>query len=106
MQPITRYLITYSRFREKLSPFIPALAPRDFEDADALIDTEVALVHCICYVTARFLPGGREIQNALYPKVFRISKGKFPKDGNRDGNVSNMMALVILYCYANVSSPS
>ncbi len=99
-------LIFCARFREKLCPLIPALVSEDFEDSDTLIDTEVALVHCICYVTAKFLPGGTVIQEALYPNIFRIAEGKFPNDGKQNGNLSNVMALVILYCYADLSSPS
>ncbi|KAL2071835.1 hypothetical protein VTL71DRAFT_13070 [Oculimacula yallundae] len=93
-------------FCEKCMVFLPVLLAKDFEDADKLIDNELSLVYCICYVAARFLPDSAHIQEKLYPKVEAVSRGDFPDGHNRGKVLSHMKALLILCCYANISSPS
>lgn len=93
-------------FREKLLPHIPVLMTQDFQDADHLIETELPLVQCVCYVTARFLPGGRDIQRMLLPEVTELLKGNFTGGSHQLNEISTLKALVILYFYANRSSPS
>jgi hypothetical protein len=58
---LQRYLTRTFRFREKLLPHIPVLMTQDFQDTDYLIETELPLVYCVCYVIARFLPSGTNI---------------------------------------------
>ncbi|PVH80551.1 hypothetical protein DL98DRAFT_191516 [Cadophora sp. DSE1049] len=93
-------------FREKLVVFIPALSPKDFLDTERLIEKELSLVHCICYVTAKFLPGGENTQKKLHHKVSTITILDRFTVGDRDEEMSRMKALVILCCYAVVSSPN
>jgi hypothetical protein len=82
------------------------LPVQDFQDADHLIETDPPLVYCICYVTARFLPGGKQLREMLMPKIAQIMKGNFTSGRNSANEMSTLKALAILYTYANVSSPS
>jgi hypothetical protein len=79
---------------------------QDFQDTDHLIETELPLAYCVCYVTARFLPGGTDIQRMLLPKITQVLKGKFTRGSHQLNEISTLKALVILYFYANCSSPS
>jgi hypothetical protein len=93
------------RFREKLLPHIPVLISQDFQDVDHLIETELSLVYCVCYVTATFLPGGREIRRMLLPLVVQTLKGISTSRIHELNELSTLKALVILYYYTNCSSP-
>jgi len=88
------------RFREKLLPFMPVLRAEDFADVDHLIETKPPLAHCVCYVTAKFLPGGKEIRDILLPKVVQFLRGKVLDE------ISSLSALIALYAYADFPSPS
>lgn len=82
--------------------------PNEFEDPDFLIKNELPLVYCICYVTARYLPGGNEIRDKLLPEVVKVPKGVLEmQSGNAHADeLSTLKSLFILYLYADVTPPS
>ncbi|KFY80001.1 hypothetical protein V499_01081 [Pseudogymnoascus sp. VKM F-103] len=90
-------------FREKLLPFIPALLPKDFQDIGVLIETELSLAYSICYVTARFLPGGKAIQEILLPRLLQFLTRIVTSSGSRASEISTFKAVLILYVHANCS---
>jgi len=64
-------------------------------------------VYCICYVTARYLPGGREIREMLLPEISRFPREIFAprREGQPDDWVI-FKGLIVLYAYADLTPPS
>lgn len=62
----------------------------------------------MCYITARYLPGGKEIREALLPEVCQIPKDVYTaRLGNRhDDDLCLLKALIVLYAYADLTPPS
>jgi hypothetical protein len=81
------------------------LCPDDFEDIPSLIQKGGHLSDCICYVTARYLPGGKAIRKRLFPAISRILRTKFRELGrDDDDNLRALQALLVLYAYTDSTS--
>lgn len=94
-------------FCQRHLPFIPALHYEDYENMDSLIQNELPFVYCICYITARYLPGGREIREMLLPEITRYPREIFAP--RREGQVSDWIifkGLIVLFSYADLTPPS
>jgi hypothetical protein len=79
----------------------------DFADIDAVIDNELPLVYCICYVTARYLPGGKAIREKLLPEVTKIPASVFPTQPEPHmDEMSTLRALAVLICYSDMTPVS
>jgi hypothetical protein len=81
--------------------FIPILSPEDFDDISTMLRERKALVQCVCYVTARFVPGGSAIRDTLYRPVSELLLGTC--DTNRSTptqSLALLQALIVLYAYA------
>jgi|SRR6187402_74669 len=101
-------LIQIFRFCERHLPYIQVFRPEHFEDIDYLIDNELSFVYCICYVTARYLPGGKELREMLLPEVIRVPKAALTTQvgGRPVDDLSTLKALFILYVYSDLTPPS
>jgi hypothetical protein len=64
-----------------------------------LISTKKQLGHCICYVTARYIPGGEVTRAKLAPAVSAILREKnfLPKSDEEEWTM--LQALSVLYAY-------
>jgi hypothetical protein len=73
-----------------------------------LIDEELPFAQCICYVTARYLYGGKEIREALLPDVARIPKELFSRSrgGRQNDEMTILKALIVLYSYSDLTPPN
>jgi hypothetical protein len=81
--------------------FIPILGPEDFDDIPTMLRQRKALVQCVCYVTARFVPGGSAIRDKLYRPVSELLLGT--SDTLRSTptqSLALLQALIVLYAYA------
>ncbi|KAL2828548.1 hypothetical protein BJY01DRAFT_255347 [Aspergillus pseudoustus] len=102
--PSRDILDMFAMFREKLLPLIPALDPNDPLFADDLIETSPMVATCICYVTAKFLPGGRELRRALMPEI-RDMLGMGESNGLLE-DLPYMKILLVLFAHSKFNSPS
>lgn len=91
-----------------IESFIPVLYTEDFRDIDRLIDEELPFVQCVCYVTARYLHGGKEIRESLLPEVAKIPKELFShsRGGRQLDQMITLKALIVLYSYADLTPPT
>jgi hypothetical protein len=96
------------RFQQRHVPYIPVFRPEEFQDLDYIIDHEPRFAYAMCYVTARYLPGGKELREALLPEVSCIPKDVYTaKVGvNPEADLCLLKALVVLYSYADLNPPS
>jgi hypothetical protein len=95
------------RFCQRHLPFIPALHYEDYENADYLIDKELPFVYCICYVTARYLPGGKDIRELLLPEISQYPRRIFAATSETQlDDWINLKALIVLYAYSDLTPPS
>jgi hypothetical protein len=62
------------------------------------------LVQSICYVAAKFLPGGGDIRATLFPTISQYLKDLFIS--TQKSEFSILKALVILYTYADMPPSS
>ena len=88
-------------FQERILGFIPILGPEDFDDIPTMLKERKALVQCVCYVTARFVPGGSSIRDQLYGTVSELLLGS--SDTQRSTptqSLALLQALIVLYAYA------
>lgn len=94
-------------FCQRHLPYIPALQYEDWENVDSLIQKELPFVYCICYVTARYLPGGREIREMLLPEVTRYPREIFsPRHDGRVDDWIILKGLIVLFSYADLTPPT
>ncbi|UKZ61356.1 uncharacterized protein TrAtP1_002622 [Trichoderma atroviride] len=91
-------------FCTRLLPSIPILTKDDFESPDLLIEEELELVHSICYVTSRYLPGGLSTVQSVYPLVMRFVQERFAgASWSGKANIGHFRALVILYAFSEAA---
>lgn len=85
-------------FRKRLLSFIPVIAPEDL-DITQLLSIKRPLAHCICYVTARYIPGGESTRAQLAPTVGAILRDRnfLPKSDEEEWTL--LQALSVLYAY-------
>lgn len=97
-----------SLFHQRHVPYIPVLREEEFQDIDYIIDHEPKFAYAMCYVTARYLPGGKEIREALLPEVARIPKDVYTaKLGTcHDDDLCLLKALIVISSYADLTPPS
>jgi len=95
-------------FTQRHLPFICVFRPKDFEDTDYLIDNYLQVVYCICFVTARYLPGGKEMREKLLPEVTKVPRGvlSMQSGGAQTDELSALKCLFILLLYADLTPPS
>ncbi|KAG4438073.1 hypothetical protein IFR05_006439 [Cadophora sp. M221] len=95
-------------FNQRHLPFICIFRLKDFEDTDYLIENDLQLVYCICFVTARYLPGGQETRDRLLPEVIKVPRGvlSMKSGGPHADELSTLKCLFILFLYSNLTPPS
>ncbi|KAH7410876.1 hypothetical protein BKA64DRAFT_662043 [Cadophora sp. MPI-SDFR-AT-0126] len=95
-------------FNQRHLPFICVFRLEDFEDTEYLIDNDLQLVYCICFVTARYLPGGKEMRERLLPEVTKVPRGvlSMQSGGPHADELSSLKCLFILFLYADLTPPS
>ena len=78
--------------------FIPVIGAEDL-DVTRLLSTKRQLAHCICYVTARYIPGGDVTRAKLVPTITAILRDKnfLPRGDDEEWTV--LQALSVLYAY-------
>jgi len=88
--------------------YIPVFRSEEFQDPDYIIDHKPLFAYAMCYVTARYLPGGQEIREALLPEVCQIPKDVYTAKLGRPNqdDMCLLKALVVLYSYADLTPPS
>ncbi|KAK0119957.1 hypothetical protein ONS95_011381 [Cadophora gregata] len=95
-------------FTQRHLPFMCVFRPQDFEDTDYLIDNDLQVVYCICFVTARYLPGGKEMRERLLPEVIKVPRGVLSMQSGAPhaDELSALKSLFILFLYADLTPPS
>ncbi|KAH7354802.1 hypothetical protein BKA65DRAFT_228867 [Rhexocercosporidium sp. MPI-PUGE-AT-0058] len=95
-------------FVQRHLPFVCVLGPKDFDDIDHLIENDLQLIYCICFVTARYLPGGQEMRDRLLPEVIKVPRGvlSMQSGGPQTDELSALKCLFLLFHYANLTPPS
>lgn len=81
--------------------FIPILGPEDFGDISTLLIERKALVQCVCYVTARFVPGGSAIRDKLFLLISDLLLGASEtQKPTASHSLALLQGLIVLYAYA------
>ncbi|PVH73242.1 hypothetical protein DL98DRAFT_538490 [Cadophora sp. DSE1049] len=91
-------------FRKRLMNFIPLLNAGDLDNAADIISTKKPLAYCICYVTARYVPGGESARSKLLPVVSAILQDKAFQPRNTEDEWAMLQALSVLYAYRTAVS--
>ncbi|KAK0118377.1 hypothetical protein ONS95_012666 [Cadophora gregata] len=86
-------------FRKRLMNFIPLLNAGDLDNAADIISTKKPLAYCICYVTARYVPGGESARSKLLPVVSSILQERVFEPKNTEDEWTMLQALSVLYAY-------
>jgi hypothetical protein len=93
-----------NRFCSKIVPFLPGLLSEKFcRDLSLLTTSHLPLAYCMCFVIARYLPGGWSIRELLTPEISQIVKGRSVSTGHRLDNFATLEALVILSHYSKIN---
>ncbi|KAL6889984.1 hypothetical protein GGI43DRAFT_222703 [Trichoderma evansii] len=98
-------------FCTRLLPSIPIFTKDDFKNPELLIEEQPELLHSICYVTSRYLPGGLSTVQSVYPLVLRfVQERSAGASWFKKANIGHFRALVVLYAFSeaahsNVDSP-
>lgn len=84
------------------------ISAKDLEDVRYIITNKKRLAHSICFVTARFVPGGQLIRSKLFPAVSEILQDKtLLNKGDLDDEWTTLQALSVLYAYRlSTATPS
>ncbi|KAK0763389.1 hypothetical protein N5P37_002766 [Trichoderma harzianum] len=94
-------------FCSRLLSSIPVFTKDDFKNPDVIIEQQPELIHAICYVTARYLPGGLSTVRLIYPKVLKFVQDKSAGSvwpGTAD--ITSFRALVVLYAFSEIALPN
>ncbi len=87
--------------------FIPMISLEDLKDINYLMTKKRQLVHCICFVTARFAPGGKQSRSKMVPIISAILSDKsFITKGDFDAEWTMLQALSVLYAYRQTPAPT
>ena len=86
--------------------FIPLLNVDDLDNAGEIISTRKPLVYSICYVTARYIPGGDSTRSKLLPVISAILQEKAFQPTSPQDEWGMLQALSILYAYRTAVSVS
>jgi hypothetical protein len=96
-----RTSLTFFRFQERLLRFIPIFGPEDFENFSAMLAEQRALVQCVCYVTARFVPGGSAIRDKLFRPISDLLLGiSETQTSTASQSLALLQGFIVLYAYA------
>ncbi|KAL7917374.1 hypothetical protein ACQKWADRAFT_306962 [Trichoderma austrokoningii] len=91
-------------FCARLLPSIPIFTKDDLGDPEALIEEQPDLLHSICYVTSRYLPGGLSTVQAVYPLVLRfVQERSVDASWSEKANIGYFRALVVLYAFSEAA---
>lgn len=97
----------HHRFCTRLLSSIPIFTQDDFGNPDLLIEEQPELVHSICYVTARYLPGGLSTVQSVYPLVLRFVQERFAgASWSGKASIGHFRALVVLYAFSEAAHSS
>lgn len=97
----------HHRFCTRLLHSIPIFTQDDFRNPDLLIEEQPELVHSICYVTARYLPGGFSTVQSVYPLVLRFVQDRFAgASWYGKASIGHFRALVVLYAFSEAAHSS
>ncbi|KAH7391618.1 hypothetical protein BKA64DRAFT_110100 [Cadophora sp. MPI-SDFR-AT-0126] len=91
-------------FRKRLMNFIPLLNAGDLDNAADIIATKKPLAYCICYVTAKYVPGGESARSKLLPVVSAILQGRAFQPNNAEDEWAMLQGLSVLYAYRTAVS--
>ncbi|KAL7781080.1 hypothetical protein V8C43DRAFT_299052 [Trichoderma afarasin] len=94
-------------FCSRLLSSIPVFTKDDFKSPELIIEQQPELIHSICYVTARYLPGGLSTVRLIYPKVLKFVQDKSAGamwPGTAD--ITSFRALVVLYAFSEIALPN
>ncbi|KAL6835602.1 hypothetical protein J3E69DRAFT_372913 [Trichoderma sp. SZMC 28015] len=94
-------------FCSRLLSSIPVFTKDDFKNPELIIEQQPELIHAICYVTARYLPGGLSTVRLIYPKVLKFVQDKSAGamwPGTAD--ITSFRALVVLYAFSEIALPN
>lgn len=81
--------------------FITILGPEDFEDIPTMLTEQKPLVQCVCYVTARFVPGGSVITEKLFRPISDLLLGiSEARRSTASESLALLKGLIVLYAYA------
>lgn len=97
----------WTRFCSRLLSSIPVFTKDDFKNPELIIEQQPELIHSICYVTARYLPGGLSTVRLIYPKVLKFVQDKSAGamwPGTAD--ITSFRALVVLYAFSEIALPN
>lgn len=92
------------RFCQKCLRYIPILRKNDFSNLDHLVEHDLLLVYSVCYVVAKFLPGGTDIRTNLQPEISGSLQRLFMSNCKK--SFSTLKALVILYTFTDLPPSS
>ncbi|KAH7314315.1 hypothetical protein BKA65DRAFT_516581 [Rhexocercosporidium sp. MPI-PUGE-AT-0058] len=91
-------------FRKRVMNFIPLLNAGDLDDTSDIISKRKPLAYCICYVTARYVPGGETTRSKLLPFVSAILQEKVFQPKSLEDEWTMLQALSVLYAYRTAVS--
>lgn len=79
--------------------FIPVIDPQDLSNTLEVISQKRTLALCICYVTARYVPGGDRTRSRLLPSISAILQDRTFRPQTDDEKWTMLQALSVLYAY-------
>lgn len=84
--------------------FIPLLNAGDLDDPFDIISKKKPLAYCVCYVTARYVPGGEAARAKLLPVISAILQDKAFQPKSAEDEWTVLQALSVLYAYRTAVS--
>ncbi|KAH9210049.1 hypothetical protein DL95DRAFT_343628 [Leptodontidium sp. 2 PMI_412] len=91
-------------FRKRVMNFIPLLNAGDLDDPFDIISKKKPLAYCVCYVTARYVPGGEAARAKLLPVISAILQDKAFQPKSAEDEWTVLQALSVLYAYRTAVS--
>ncbi len=86
--------------------FIPVIDQQDIEDISQVISQKRALAISICYVAARYVPGGDRTRTKLLPAISALLQDRSFRPQADDEKWTMLQALSVLYAYRTTVSES
>ncbi|KAL7916851.1 hypothetical protein GGI35DRAFT_434116 [Trichoderma velutinum] len=93
-------------FCSRLLQSIPVFTRDDFKNPELVIEKQPELIHSICYVTARYLPGGLSTVRLVYPQVLKFVHKSIGASWPGTANIASFRALMVLYAFSEVALPN
>lgn len=79
--------------------FIPVTDPHDLRNTLEVISQKRTLALCICYVAAKYVPGGDRMRSKLFPSNSAILHDRNFRPQTEDEKWTILQALSVLYAY-------